>query len=284
MNAATTANDPTYFRISGLSNPTLSVTGQRNTNGPVLPGGSTDYRGGISGIQIVPNADATATLMINRDTGEISLNGMGGTYEFAGYTMTSELGTLSEDAWVSIAGNYDSMGDGSVSSDAWNIFSATSQELSEGTLGQGAVDATVPISLGEGTWRKYFDEDVQMQVLDLNGNVNVLQVTYTGNGGQPFAFGDLNFDGAIDALDWPTVRDNFNAALSDLSSVDNYYAGDLTEDGQVDLDDLLAFETLYDAENGAGSFARLVPEPSSWTLLLFGSLAFWRRKPNRRPL
>lgn len=52
VDAATTADNPSYFKISGLSGSDLSILGARNASGPELANASTDYRGGISGFQI----------------------------------------------------------------------------------------------------------------------------------------------------------------------------------------------------------------------------------------
>lgn len=51
VNGGTDGANPSYFVISGLSGD-LSLLGLRNQDGPALPGGSTDYRGAISGFQI----------------------------------------------------------------------------------------------------------------------------------------------------------------------------------------------------------------------------------------
>lgn len=53
VDGATNENNPSYFRIGGLSGAELSIFGARNQAGPELPNGSTDYRGPVSGFQIV---------------------------------------------------------------------------------------------------------------------------------------------------------------------------------------------------------------------------------------
>ena len=271
VDAATTAADPSFLKLSSLSGP-LSIFGAREGNGPVLPGGGTGYRGSISGFQIVENVNPNPNVEINRDTGAISLTNPGsGAYTLTGYTLRSGAGALDENNWVSISGNYDSAGDSSVSSDAWSILTATSEELAEVTLGSGTVAASGSVDLGL-AWRKFPIEEVGFELLDSAGNIVAAQVSFVGNGGVPFSEGDFNFDGAIDSLDWPTVRDAFNSSFPGVSEVDAYYMGDLTGDAAVNISDLLRFEELFDAENGAGAFARMVPEPGSIVLLGLGGM------------
>ncbi len=79
--------------------------------------------------------------------------------------------------------------------------------------------------------------------------------------------GDLDGDGDIDPTDYGIVRDHQQQAQL-------YNAqGELTGDGFVNLNDFRAFKALYDAQNGAGSFAAAlesaqVPEPSSLALVM----------------
>ncbi len=79
--------------------------------------------------------------------------------------------------------------------------------------------------------------------------------------------GDLNGDGAVNLTDYGIVRDHQQQAQL-------YNAqGELTGDGVVNLNDFRAFKTIYDAQNGAGSFAAAleaaqVPEPSSLALVM----------------
>ncbi len=53
VDASGAGDEPTYFKISGLSGDTLDLLGSRDTAGPALPNGITDYRAAISGFQIV---------------------------------------------------------------------------------------------------------------------------------------------------------------------------------------------------------------------------------------
>lgn len=53
VNALSLSNNPSYFKIGGLSGDELDIFGGRNQVGPEEPNGITDFRGGISGFQIV---------------------------------------------------------------------------------------------------------------------------------------------------------------------------------------------------------------------------------------
>ena len=53
VNALTSVDNPSFFRISGLSGPDLNIFGARNQVGPDEPNGIADFRGGVSGFQIV---------------------------------------------------------------------------------------------------------------------------------------------------------------------------------------------------------------------------------------
>lgn len=271
VDASTTDPDPSFFKITGLSGSTLEIFGQNDGAGPVLPGGGTRYRGVISGFQIVENNNPDPRVEINRDTGEVTIVNPGSAFDLTGYSLTSTAGSLDEDGWISVTGNYDSAGDGSVSSDAWTILSSSNTELGESTLGGGTLQPSQSVTLGI-AWRSSPFEDVGFELLDASGNTLTPSVVYTGNGGESFAEGDFNGDGAIDTLDWPTVRDGFNSSLAGATAVDAYLSGDLTGDSVVDIADLVRFESLFDEANGAGAFAQAVPEPGSVVLFGLGGL------------
>ncbi|YCM43045.1 hypothetical protein V2O64_17190 [Verrucomicrobiaceae bacterium 227] len=58
--------NPSYFKYPDVTGDLMSLGGARNTNGPLLPTGSRDYRGTVAGIQIVeivPEVSTNGLLM-----------------------------------------------------------------------------------------------------------------------------------------------------------------------------------------------------------------------------
>lgn len=80
---------------------------------------------------------------------------------------------------------------------------------------------------------------------------------------------DLNFDGALNGVDWQLFLAGADADLSQLSPIDAFAAGDLNGDGRNDLTDFSIFQQAYVAAHGAAALAALltVPEPSGNSLL-----------------
>jgi hypothetical protein len=98
----------------------------------------------------------------------------------------------------------------------------------------------------------------------------------------PVVFGDLNSSGTITGADWAILRANLYADQGGSFS-DAYFKGDLTADLKTDHDDFVVFKTVFDAVNGAGSFAQMlasVPEPMSLLLFLSAGvmMLFARRR------
>jgi hypothetical protein len=147
----------------------------------------------------------TASLLINRQTGAISLsNTSASNLNIAGYTLTSTNGAFDQASWSSIANTYDqplspSPGNGSVDpDDPWTILSASSSktDLSEEELSGGnggMLSTSTPISLGN-VWRRTPFQDVQAQVLLGDGSTITAAVQYSG---VAIPSGDLNGDGSI---------------------------------------------------------------------------------------
>ncbi|MBA3483823.1 MAG: hypothetical protein H0T51_18620, partial [Pirellulales bacterium] len=121
---------------------------------------------------------------------------------------------------------------------------------------------------------------------------NLLVGTHGGGGriyrvnlfeGAGVVFGDLNRSGAIDAADWMLLRDNFNADLSGLTTVEAMARGDLNGDLLTDEFDFGLFKDAFDQFNGDGAFAALlhVPEPAAGLLFAMAAVGLLRRHSPR---
>lgn len=254
----------------------------------------------LSGYVLRSLSGGAVTATINRDTNNLSIsNGVGSPLDILGYTVSSPFGSLDPANWSSVANNYDqnaepTPGNNSIdSNDSWTIFMAANSELSEGELNLagprdgGAIGASQTLNLGN-VWFKSPVEDVEIQILRTDGSTFDVPVTFTGNDGQPFPFGDLNFSGSMDPDDWDLYIAGGLTDLSGLSPAEAYRAGDLNNDGVNNLTDMNIFIETYETDNGAGSFAAMlsgVPEPSSWLLLTIAAVALTcRRRGLRLPI
>ncbi|MBN1853929.1 MAG: PEP-CTERM sorting domain-containing protein [Pirellulales bacterium] len=236
---------------------------------------------------------------VNRDDGSFTLANDGPPVNLVACHITSPSGALDPAHWLSITDNSDSDSGGSFDpDDYWEIETSTNAELSEETLGDGGQLGTggtqTSLALGDaGAWIRYFTEDVTVtvEILDENYILQEVEVPVDFVGGindAPYTRSDLNFDGAINATDWETFRDNHLTDLSAMTVVEAYRSGDLNGDLANDFTDFRLFQQDYDAANGAGAFAAMVagvPEPSGIGLMLAGSFAYLlaRRRITRKP-
>jgi len=97
-------------------------------------------------------------------------------------------------------------------------------------------------------------------------------------------FGDLNFSGAIDALDWQIFRADLFSDLSALSPEDAYERGDLNGDGRNNELDFELFKIAYDAAQGTGALASLIgqtPEPATACLMILGGMGLFMTQSSR---
>ncbi|MCA9241948.1 MAG: PEP-CTERM sorting domain-containing protein, partial [Planctomycetales bacterium] len=241
-----------------------------------------------------PTSDqGTTVVTINRDTGNIALTNTTSTaiQNIIGYSILSSAGSLSQSGWNQQAGGSQLAND----DDNWTVLTSggDTTDLSEAVLstsgaGDGGDLAATTGSWNFGNvWTKSPFEDVVIELLLDDGTIlnsgADFQLSYTGNGDQPFGLGDLagatindGPDGDIDLVDWQKFKAGFGSDLAGLTGVEAYFAGDLTGDGESNLSDFNAFRSLYDAENGLGALAlalsgATVPEPTTWALLSIGA-------------
>src|SRR5690606_6114775 len=113
-----------------------------------------------------PAGPAGPTLTINRDTGAMTLSNANSAVQIFSYTVASPSGALNTAAWKTVAGNFDSAGNGSFDSDdSWTVLANTSAEISEedpldgGGPDDGGTLGSVPFSTSGG-WIRSFREDV----------------------------------------------------------------------------------------------------------------------------
>jgi hypothetical protein len=126
-----------------------------------------------------------------------------------------------------------------------------------GAFGCGDVDAIVA-AFGENDGR--FD-------LTGDGVVDANDVQFWLGDLRNSPLGDLNFDGNVNVTDFQVFLDGFLSDFSGQSACSAYQMGDINFDGLSSHADFVAFRESYDAVNGAGAFAALVPEPSSASLM-----------------
>ncbi|TWT35296.1 hypothetical protein KOR34_01840 [Posidoniimonas corsicana] len=233
--------------------------------------------------RVTPTAGFTLT--VNRDTGEVTLvNDSGAPIDVSGYSLTSLHGAIDPDAITPIAGRLDASpgGDGSVDpDDVWQVTSAPDSmaEFAESTTGAATLADQAGFELsaedlidGQGLWVRSIYEDLQLTVT-VGGVMLAADVEFVGNGGQPFARSDLNFNGEIDPGDWTAFKPNHLTDLAGLTAAETYRLGDLDGDGDNDYDDFLLFRSDYIGALGAGAFQSLlqVPEPSGGLLTLLAA-------------
>jgi len=228
----------------------------------------------------------TMLLEVDRDTREINLkNVSGGNLDMSAYLVTANSESLDRSAWTSIAENYDSDSGGSVdSNNIWQELGAgTDPSLQEAALaGTATLTANQTIALGA-TWVPYYQEDLRLEFDDGLGQMVLADVQFSGNGGQAYEFGDLNFDGTVGIGDWTAFINGYGSDLSNSSVAAAYGLADLNADGRHTLADIQAFRGAFAA--AGGNLAELtggpVPEPSSAALLLIAAwlqTAFIRKR------
>ncbi|MCA9184096.1 MAG: PEP-CTERM sorting domain-containing protein [Pirellulaceae bacterium] len=246
-----------------------------------------------------PSFDAFASLEIDRATGAAHLvNGTNAPVNIISYSIESaNQGALSSANWKSITDNYDANSGQAVDGDDnWLKLSAagSNSDLSEAQLsvggGNGAtLNSLQRVDLGTGVWVQNPNEsDISFRYAKLDGTIVNGIVRFIGNGGQPYEFGDLNFDGTAFAIDDFTdvMQANLVSSVSGTSAAEAYQLGDLDQDADVDRDDFRLFKESYLAAGGSAAALDAaianVPEPSSLALVVLAcASAMVLRSPGR---
>lgn len=227
----------------------------------------------------------TMLLEIDRGTRAVSLkNVSGATLNLAGYSATSASGALDRTAWTSIAENYDSDSGGSVDpTNIWQELGSASDPslVEEASSGFATLAANQSIALGA-AWVPYVQEDLRLEFTDDLGESIIAEVQFSGNGGQAFEFGDLNFNGTFGLDDWTTLINVYGSDLTGATLASAYGLGDLDGNGRHSLADIQTFRTAFAAAGGdvALLVGAPVPEPTTLALaMLAGCLPMLRRRP-----
>ena len=248
---------------------------------------------------VIDGGAAELQLVVDRDTGEITMSNPGGTaLDFIGYEIASGFGSLNAANWTSIDDTYDVNGSGSptISSDDWteltggNPSAPVNGDLSEfdfETNAGASLPAGASISLGVGTWIVTDNENLSFTYVLPDGTEVDGAVAFTGNGDVAFAEGDLNTDGVIDTLDWMTFRSNLGGEFLAESAAQVYRRGDLNGDLDIDAADFVNFRALWEAANPGESFAAMVaaaaaPEPSTGMLVVLLGCISWAWAARKR--
>lgn len=255
----------------------------------ITPANAVNYRSWLDGVAFIEAGSAIApTAMVNRDTGQITLNNTTGqNVSVVGYSITSPSGALKPDSWLSISGNYDN--GGTFDTDSWNIVAPTTpfpqavtalteaEDASGGNSG-GALTAS-GLNFGN-AWIRTPAQDLQISLTLSDTRVLTITPQYTGSAVAP---GDLNADGDIDLVDFELLRSNLHSNITGMAASQAYALGDMNGDLTINFNDFWAFRTAYDLAHGAGSFNLVtgVPEPATLGLLAISLLAASRLRHRR---
>ena len=278
------AEDEAAFTAEHLNK--ISVNGVPGVIGANLLVAS-DGGAGVNVTATIPELSVT----IDRQTGNITIeNPSAGSANIASYSLTSASGSLdpTDGVWTSIADTGDLDSGGSIDSGSnWLEFTdpLVNTDLSEGQQPGGGgltLAASGSIDLGD-AWIQSPTEDLQITVLDDAGVAVGAVVGYVGT---EIPAGDMDFDGDVDAADWPLYRANLFADLTSLPQSLAYQSGDLNGDGVNNELDFAIFKTAFEAGQGPGSFSAMlsgsVPEPSSLALFGIGGTAFLLRRKRKK--
>jgi hypothetical protein len=233
--------------------------------------------------RIVPTVASAIDVTIDRGSGEIVLtNTSASEVSFTSLAIGSAFEAVKASELKSISGYYDADGDMQIDeNDTWEIISPPGsltvfRESTTGDAGALGPGEPLTLSLEDGAWTRSPTEDVVIGLLLSDGTVINADVEFTGGFGHSYRRSDLNFNDAIDPVDWSIFLANHNADLSTITLAEAYALGDLNGDRKNDFKDFRLFQADFIAENGEAAFAALpgvIPEPATALLLLAGAIA-----------
>jgi hypothetical protein len=228
---------------------------------------------------------------IDRTTGTVSLVNTGtAPLTLYGYSLESlTLGGLDQTKWKSVADNYDLSGPVATRIDStgnWTKLTGAGDTTDLSEFSFSGSFGTIPVGgsllLGNaGAWiGRYSETDLVAQISLTTGELLDAKIVYTGNGGLPIEFTDLNGSGGDpNGADWVIFRTNYRTSLAGLSLAQAHAKGDMDGDLDVDAFDFQLFRASYNALNGVNALelvmTQSVPEPSTFVLFaLLGVVAF----------
>ena len=210
------------------------------------------------------------SLLVDRGTGEVLLEGGEFSREIQYYEINSEGGNLNANTWTSLSDQgLDTVGDDP--GESWDEKVASQSQLAEiFLLGSSTFSDQSNPSVSLGTvysGDSELDEDLTAAIL-LAGDLEerFIPVTFFGD---TLLDGDYNGNDVVDAPDYNVWRDSFGSE-DDLRADGN-------RNGVVDTPDYNVWRDSFGNERGIGSH---VPEPATaaWLAVLAPFWAFVRRR------
>jgi hypothetical protein len=243
---------------------------------------------------VLPDQTATIVRTPGNPYGSLTLKNNAGPLTIAGYSVLSNGGALNPANWTSVDATSDLSGNGSVDpNDEWTTLTGPTQRdnLSEFEPDCDGATLTTGQSIALGNvWIQNPNEDVRVELLLTDGTIKTLNAVYSGNGGERFDFGDLDFDGDFDVTDFSgKFVATYGSSTATKSGAEKYQAGDFNSDGAVDLTDFLLYSNAYSAANPSlpaldGALLS-VPEPAAGMMALLAAcgVTLTRRRASNQP-
>jgi hypothetical protein len=285
--AADTVQHPLVMILGKAGTATANASGQIDVfvdDNPLAGGVRRTWYDGVAYVEAGPNsANIAATATLDRMTGTLTLNNpTTQNLQIKSYRIESPTtGALNATTWSRISSGNPS----------WTTTMPADPPNTPFTnvLSEDGGGSTVTVASGGGShsfgnvWNKSPFDHVLVYLTLADDSLAVLAAHYAG---PAIVNGDLDANGVINLSDFQTLLNNLHVPLPtpQLSRVETYRRGELTNDNVINFSDWVAFRAAYNAANGAGSFEALlaqIPEPSSLAMLCVagaGALIYRRRR------